>query len=150
MLSRSDRIRGEVGRWNAGEVSDINPKIDARDVLHRADGTPAGSSMLWKFRMRAKTDRKESSQSLSMGSKALERSSSSSAEGAWDRRPPNRERYRSAPTDDHGRQPEGPGQGERSPAEARRESPRVPPGARPEMGGGVSARSSSEDSEEDR
>ena len=81
MSSRSDRIREEVGRWNAGEVSDINPQIDAREVLHRADGTPAGSSMLWKFRMRPRTDRKESSRSKSTASKALERSSSATPKG---------------------------------------------------------------------
>ena len=99
--------------------------------------------------MRARTDRKESYRSMSKASKALERSSSASPETAGDRRPPNPERYRSAPADDRGRQPKGPGRGEQSPAGAGRESPGVPPGARPEMGE-VVAQSSSGESEEDR
>ena len=118
--------------------------------MHRAAGTPAGSSMLWKFRMRARTDRKESSRSMSKASKALKRSLSATPEGAGDRQPPKPERYRSAPADDRGRQPKGPGQDKRSPARAGRESSGVPPGARPVMGGEVSARSSTEESEEDR
>ena len=100
--------------------------------------------------MRARTDWKESSRSMSKASKELERSSSASPEDAGDRRPPNPERYRSAPAEDRSRQPEGPGRAERSPAGAGRESPGIPPGARPEMGGGVSARSSSEEPEDDR
>ena len=66
------------------------------------------------------------------------------------RRLPKPERYCSAPADDRGRQPKWPGRGERSLAGAGRESPGVPPGAHPNMGGEVSAQSSSEDSEEDR
>ena len=54
-------------------------------LLHRADGTPAGSSMLWKFWMRARTDRKESSRSMSKATKALEQSSSALPGGEEDR-----------------------------------------------------------------
>ena len=99
--------------------------------------------------MRPRTDRKESSRSKSTVSKALERSSSATPEGAGSRRPPS-ERYRSAPADDRAVQPEGPGQGERSPAGAGRESPGVSPGAHPALGGEVSAQAFSEESEDDR
>ena len=100
--------------------------------------------------MRARTDRKESSRLMSKASKALERSSSASPGDEEDRRPPNPERYRSATAEDRGHQLEGPGRGERSPTGAERESPGVPPGARPEMGGGDSARSSTEELEDDQ
>ena len=62
-------------------VSDINPYIDAREVLQRAEGTPAGSTMLLKFLMRARTDRKESSWSMSKASRVLEWLSSTSPDG---------------------------------------------------------------------
>ena len=74
--------------------------------------------MLWKLRMRLRTDQKESSRSKSTASKALEWSSSATLKGEGDRRPPTPERYRSAPADDRAVQPKGPGRGERSPARA--------------------------------
>ena len=62
------------------KVSDMNPKIDAREVVQRAEGMPAGSSMLRKFRMRARTDRKDSSRSMSKATRVPEWSSSVSPE----------------------------------------------------------------------
>ena len=45
MSARSVVNKGEAGRVNAEEVYDIKPQADAREVLQRAAGTPAGSTM---------------------------------------------------------------------------------------------------------
>ena len=99
--------------------------------------------------MRPKTDRNESSWLKSTISKALDRSSSATPEGAGDRRPAPGRKY-SALADGRDVQPKGPGRGERSSAGAEPKSPGVPPGACPAPGGEASAQSSSEELEEAR
>ena len=134
------------GKNNAGKNSDINPKDRCKRGLHRAYGKPARFSMTMKFQERARTNLEEN-QSRSKESTALEWSTSAPPAGGGDRGPPRTKRDRSAGAEDRNCKPEGQEQGEWSPAGAGRETPGVPPGTRPTVGGDDPARASSEEEE---
>ena len=62
VVSRTDRSKGEKGRSNAGESSDIKPKDRCKRRIASSKGKPARSTMSRKFHIRARTNRKKSSQ----------------------------------------------------------------------------------------
>ena len=109
---------------------------------HLLTGDP--SAMSWNSRMRPKTARNESSRAKSTDSKVVERSSSTTPEGPGDRRLAP-DWYCSSLTEDR----DVPERDKRS--KSREEPPvRAPPCARLDRGGETSARSSSDESEEER
>ena len=95
--------------------------------------------------MRPKTARNESSRAKSTDSNVLARSSSAVPEGPGDRRPAP-DRYRSSLVYER----DVPGRGDRSYSREEPARPGAPPCACPDPGGETSARSSSDDSEEER